>query len=126
MTHRARLALGELPMGGSSGASTSAPSATRWKLRRASVRGKVIRVQTIEHHPPDTTACIFWLKNRQPEKWSYKFKVKQAAAQWNFIGLIPTEEEWTARYCSHSEPILVKDKSDLSRSSGSSERGAER
>lgn len=23
----------------------------------------------IEHYPPDTTAAIFWLKNRQPEKW---------------------------------------------------------
>jgi hypothetical protein len=22
-----------------------------------------------KHYPPDTTACIFWLKNRQPEKW---------------------------------------------------------
>ena len=22
-----------------------------------------------KHYPPDTTACIFWLKNRQPGKW---------------------------------------------------------
>jgi hypothetical protein len=22
-----------------------------------------------EHYPPDTTAGIFWLKNRQPERW---------------------------------------------------------
>jgi hypothetical protein len=22
-----------------------------------------------KHYPPDVTACIFWLKNRQPEKW---------------------------------------------------------
>lgn len=22
-----------------------------------------------KHFPPDTTACIFWLKNRQPDKW---------------------------------------------------------
>lgn len=22
-----------------------------------------------EHYPPDTTACIFWLKNRQRDKW---------------------------------------------------------
>lgn len=25
--------------------------------------------------PPDTTACIFWLKNRQPDKWSDKQEV---------------------------------------------------
>jgi hypothetical protein len=71
--------------------------------------GKVIRVKTVEHHPPDTTACIFWLKNRQPEKWSYKFKVEQAAAQWNFIGLVPTDEEWIARYGSHPEPLVIRD-----------------
>jgi hypothetical protein len=29
-----------------------------------------------EHYPPDTTACIFWLKNRQPAKW--RDKVEQA------------------------------------------------
>lgn len=22
-----------------------------------------------EHYPPDTTACIFWLKNRQKDRW---------------------------------------------------------
>lgn len=25
-----------------------------------------------EHYPPDTTACIFWLKNRQKNKWRDK------------------------------------------------------
>ena len=25
-----------------------------------------------EHYPPDTTACIFWLKNRRPEEWREK------------------------------------------------------
>lgn len=25
-----------------------------------------------EHYPPDTTAAIFWLKNRQPERWRDK------------------------------------------------------
>lgn len=28
-----------------------------------------LRVKVIEHVPPDTTAQIFWLKNRQPELW---------------------------------------------------------
>lgn len=26
-------------------------------------------VQTIRHVPPDTTAQIFWLKNRRPDRW---------------------------------------------------------
>ena len=31
--------------------------------------GEVTKVATVEHYPPDTVACIFWLKNRQPELW---------------------------------------------------------
>lgn len=26
-------------------------------------------VEYVEHYPPDTTACIFWLKNRQRDNW---------------------------------------------------------
>lgn len=32
-------------------------------------QGKVVRAKTVEHVPPDTTAAIFWLKNRDPENW---------------------------------------------------------
>lgn len=28
-----------------------------------------------KHYPPDTTACIFWLKNRQKEHWRDKHEV---------------------------------------------------
>lgn len=31
--------------------------------------GKVLRIPVRKHYPPDTVACIFWLKNRQPEQW---------------------------------------------------------
>jgi transcriptional regulator with XRE-family HTH domain len=31
--------------------------------------GKVIEHKYIEHYPPDPTAMIFWLKNRQSENW---------------------------------------------------------
>lgn len=33
------------------------------------VAGEVQKVAYIEHVPPDTTAMIFWLKNRQSDKW---------------------------------------------------------
>lgn len=33
------------------------------------------KVEYIEHYPPDTTAAIFWLKNRQPEKWRDKKEI---------------------------------------------------
>lgn len=31
-----------------------------------------------EHVPPDTTACIFWLKNRDPENWRDKQEVEHS------------------------------------------------
>lgn len=31
--------------------------------------GEVIVESTTKHYPPDTTAAIFWLKNRNPEAW---------------------------------------------------------
>jgi hypothetical protein len=34
--------------------------------------GIVTTEATVHHYPPDTTAAIFWLKNRQPEKWRDK------------------------------------------------------
>ena len=34
------------------------------------------RITDIEHYPPDTTAAIFWLKNRQPAKWRDKKEVE--------------------------------------------------
>lgn len=34
--------------------------------------GEPVVVPTVKHYPPDTTAAIFWLKNRQPERWREK------------------------------------------------------
>jgi len=34
--------------------------------------GEPVRVDVIKQYPPDTTACIFWLKNRKPEQWRDK------------------------------------------------------
>lgn len=33
------------------------------------VEGKVVQEPFVEHYPPDTTACIFWLKNRRKSEW---------------------------------------------------------
>lgn len=38
-------------------------------LKIMSYEGEVITQPYVEHVPPDTTAAIFWLKNRRPEKW---------------------------------------------------------
>lgn len=30
---------------------------------------KLVKTQIRRHYQPDTTACIFWLKNRKPKEW---------------------------------------------------------
>lgn len=37
-------------------------------------QGQVLKTELLKHFPPDTTACIFWLKNRRPEEWREKFE----------------------------------------------------
>jgi hypothetical protein len=37
---------------------------------------KPVVVDYVEHYPPDTTAAIFWLKNRKPEEWRDKQDVE--------------------------------------------------
>lgn len=36
------------------------------------VEGEVHVEPFVEHYPPDTTAAIFWLKNRKPDAWRDK------------------------------------------------------
>ena len=33
------------------------------------IDGKIVTTEIIKHYPPDTTACIFWLKNRLPDEF---------------------------------------------------------
>ena len=37
--------------------------------------------ETIKIYPPDATAALFWLKNRQPDKWRDKQEVETAPQQ---------------------------------------------
>ena len=36
--------------------------------------GEYTHVPYVEHLPPDTTACIFWLKSRRREQWRDRFE----------------------------------------------------
>jgi len=36
------------------------------------VDGKVVKTELLKEYPPDTTAMIFWLKNRKPKDWRDK------------------------------------------------------
>ena len=43
-------------------------------VRIFSHQGKALEVAYTEHYPPDTAACQFWLKSRQPERWREKIE----------------------------------------------------
>jgi dGTP triphosphohydrolase len=36
------------------------------------VDGQIVITDLVKHYPPDTTAAIFWLKNRRPDLWREK------------------------------------------------------
>lgn len=36
------------------------------------VGGEIVQTPIRKFYPPDTTACIFWLKNRKPAEWRDK------------------------------------------------------
>lgn len=39
------------------------------------VDGGIERVNVLKHYPPDAQSAMFWLKNRQPDKWKDKVEV---------------------------------------------------
>jgi len=40
------------------------------------VYNQIVKTKIIKHYPPDPTSMIFWLKNRQPDKWREKTETK--------------------------------------------------
>jgi transcriptional regulator with XRE-family HTH domain len=42
--------------------------------------GQIITQETIKHYPPDPTSMIFWLKNRQPDKWRDKIETEHSGS----------------------------------------------
>lgn len=46
--------------------------------RGAELGSEIVHEEYIERYPPDTTAGIFWLKNRRPEQWRDKQQVEHS------------------------------------------------
>ena len=46
------------------------------KKEKVTKDGDVVEIKEEMHIPPSTTAQIFWLKNRKPEKWRDKIDVE--------------------------------------------------
>jgi hypothetical protein len=52
-------------------------------------KGIVTVTAVKKHYPPDTTACIFWLKNRKPREWRDRPEVAEAAGVQEVAGVPP-------------------------------------
>lgn len=68
----------------------------------SSYEGVVTETDTVKHYPPDTTAAIFWLKNRQRKHWRDKTEVETSLKQGSDLKAWTAEEidafdEWQQR-----------------------------
>jgi hypothetical protein len=41
-------------------------------------KGRIIKTPLTKHYPPDSTAAIFWLKNRNPKQWRDKQEIEHS------------------------------------------------
>jgi hypothetical protein len=41
--------------------------------------------ETVKRYPPDSTACIFWLKNRRPDRWTDKKDIEAKVDMHNSV-----------------------------------------
>ena len=44
------------------------------------VAGEIVQTPLVKHYAPDTTAAIFWLKNRRPDLWRDKVEQSHTGA----------------------------------------------
>ncbi|WP_346704523.1 helix-turn-helix domain-containing protein [uncultured Agathobaculum sp.] len=52
----------------------------RVEVSKENGKKTVKTTQTVKHVPPDTTAQIFWLKNRRPDRWRDKQQLEHSGS----------------------------------------------
>ena len=52
------------------------------------------RVPIVEHVPPDVTAQIFWLKNRDPARWRDAWQLEHVTGKYVISDKPMSEEDW--------------------------------
>jgi hypothetical protein len=55
---------------------------------------KPVTVPYVEHVPPDTTAGIFWLKNRDPQHWRDAWQIEHVTGKYVISDKPLTEDQW--------------------------------
>ena len=57
--------------------------------------------------PPNTTAAIFWLKNRRPDRWRDVQQLDQAIGHYMISDKPMTEAEWIAARADSAKPVVA-------------------
>ena len=84
---------------GGDATSTSFPRAVGYNYESVKIfmpanREKPVIVPYIEHVPPDVTAGIFWLKNRDPQHWRDSQQLEHVLGKYFISDRPMTEEQW--------------------------------
>ena len=67
------------------------------EVNQTSRGNKTVIKKLKKHIPPDVTAQIFWLKNRDPERWRDKQEIQHSGEIKSGVLCVPgpmAEEEW--------------------------------
>ena len=62
------------------------------------VQNAIVQTQIRKYYPPDTTAAIFWLKNRKPAQWREMKAIELSGADGG-----PVDHSLTVQFVSNSE-----------------------
>lgn len=57
------------------------------------VEGQIVQTPIRKYYPPDTTAAIFWLKNRNPDQWRETKAVELTGANGGPVRVIATPDD---------------------------------
>jgi hypothetical protein len=73
---------------------------------------KPVIVPYVEHVPPDTTAAIFWLKNRDPAHWRDAWQLEASVGRYIISDKPMSVEDWVRERAVvvDAEPIAIEDK----------------
>jgi hypothetical protein len=66
-------------------------------------------VHYTEHCPPDPTSCIFWLKNRDPDRWRDVQNVDHVLGKYIISDRPMTEEQWIAERATVIDEKVVEE-----------------
>ena len=72
--------------------------------------GTTVEHKYIEHYPPDTTAMIFFLKNRRPDRWRDTQNIDHAVGHYVISEQPLSESDWIKLHASNAADLdLVAD-----------------